>query len=41
MDLSAMSARCLLAYHHPYGLMAICKKYPFITKENVGIFLFH
>lgn len=24
MDLSAMSARCLLAYHHPYGLMAIC-----------------
>lgn len=32
MDLSAMSARCLLAYHHPYGLMAICKKYPFITK---------
>lgn len=19
-----MSARCLLAYHHPYGLMAIC-----------------
>ena len=32
VDLSAMSARCLLAYHHPYGLMAICKKYPFITK---------
>lgn len=32
VDLSAMSARCLLAYHHPYGLMAICKKFPFITK---------
>ena len=27
-----MSPRCLLAYHHPYGLMTICKKYPFITK---------
>jgi len=25
VDLSAMSARCLLAYHHPYGLMAIFK----------------
>ena len=32
VDLSAMSARCLLAYHHPYGLMAICKKFPFITR---------
>lgn len=32
VDLSAMSACCLLAYLHPYGLMAICKKYPFITK---------
>lgn len=32
MDFYTMSARCLLAYHHPYGLMAICKKYPFITK---------
>ncbi|KAH7511618.1 hypothetical protein FEM48_ZijujMtG0004900 (mitochondrion) [Ziziphus jujuba var. spinosa] len=37
VDLSAMSARCLLAYHHPYGLMAICKKYPFITKSELSL----
>ena len=32
VDFSAMSAHCLLAYHHPYGLMAICQKSPFIRK---------
>ena len=35
MDFYTMSARCLLAYHHPYGLMAICKKYPIITRMTI------
>jgi hypothetical protein len=32
VDLSAMSACCLLAYHHPYGRSDGYIKYPFITK---------
>jgi len=29
MDFDTMSAPSLLAYHHPYGLLILCQKYPY------------